>query len=290
MPLCTPWIDGEDVADCCSVDDASDTTIFDQAAEVASELLFNLSLRRFPGICERTVRPCRTGCACPWQVLEGSGYVIWNWNLYNPLYGWGSWNWGNCVGGWENGCGCAPLSRVLLAGYVQSVTEVLIDGDVVDPDTYRVYNHRWLVRVRPSADDQMKVWPGCQAMDLPETEHGTWAVTYTYGRDVPVSGQAAAAELACEIYKQCQNLPCKLPANTVRVARQGIVAERPVWLGWGFERGGRSLPRGWHSGMPQVDAFLNAFNPSGLQRTPLIWSPTARLRYAQEVGSAPETS
>lgn len=280
MRLCSAWLDGSDVADCCSVEDASDPSIFDSAAEVASEILFNLSLRRYPGICERTVRPCRTGCGCPWQILS-RGYVIWNPNWIGP---WGGPGWScssDVYGAW---CGCQPLSRTLLAGYVQEIVEILIDGAVVDPNTYRVDRHRWLVRTRELDTDPFPNWPGCQDLTLPETETGTWAVTYTYGNTPPASGVDAAAELACEFYKQCNGQPCALPKNTSRVIRQGIVVEKPAFTSWGFERGGRSIPRGWQTGMPKVDAFLNASNPTGLTRLPIFWSPAASLKYAQPVG------
>lgn len=279
MTLCDPWLDGSDVAVCCDIDEASDPTVLDGAAAIASEILFQLSLRRFPGICERTVRPCRTGCGCPWQILS-RGHIIWNPAGLDPLYGFGYGFW-SCDG---DACGCRPLSRVLLAGYVQEIVEIVVDGDVVDPNTYRVDQHRWLARVREHESDPWPHWPGCQDLTLPETEDGTWAVTYTYGAEVPQAGVMAAAELACEIYKQCNNEPCKLPKGTTRIARQGIVAEKPAFASWAFEKGGRSLPRGWHSGMPSVDAFLSAYNPSGLTRVPIFWSPTHYLRYAQPVG------
>lgn len=283
MNLCSPWITGADVAECCSADDASDTTIFDSAAEVASELLFNFSLRRYPGICERTVRPCRTGCGCPWQVLS-RGHIIWNpyWpNMWNGLGMWG------CGDG--DSCGCQPLSRVLLAGYVREITEVVIDGTVVDPNTYRVDRNRWLVRTREHPDDDWPHWPGCQDMTLPEDQHGTWAVTYTFGEDVPAAGAAAAIELACEIYKQCKGEPCKLPANATRVIRTGVVVEKPSFAPWAFQRGTGRIPRGWQTGMPAVDAFLSAYNPGGLTRAPIFWSPAAPLRYAPPVGLDPGT-
>jgi hypothetical protein len=176
------------------------------------------------------------------------------------------------------------LSRVLLGGYVQEVTEVVINGDLVDPDTYRVDDRKWLTRVRPSADDEVLRWPGCQNLDLPETEEGTWAVTYTYGKDVPASGINAAIALACEIYKQCTNQKCALPANTTRVLRQGIAVEKPAFISWGFEKGGRSIPRGWKTGIPAVDAFLNAYNSTGLIRVPIAWAPSTPLRYAPSLG------
>ncbi len=175
---------------------------------------------------------------------------------------------------------------MLLAGRVQEITEVLIDGVVVDPATYRVDQRRWLTRVRVDASDEsFEHWPACQNMDLTDDQPGTWSVTYTYGQEVPVAGQAAAVELACEIYKQCNQQACALPKNTVRMTRQGISAERPSFIGWGFEKGGRTIPRGWRTQMPNVDMFLNAYNPTGLVRIPIVWTPTSYLQYAPTLGS-----
>lgn len=276
---CQPWIDGAQVAECCTAEDCDSPGLFDQAAEIASELLYQYSARQFPGLCTRTVRPPNpTICGCPWQVLS-RGHIVWNPNFYWNNYGyWGSW--------WCNGStfGCRPVSRVLLAGFVQEILEVVIDGAIVDPDTYRVDYHRWLTRVEPVETDEWPHWPGCQNMLLPETEEGTWAVTYTYGREAPVSGQDAAIELACEIFKQCNSQRCALPVNTTRLARLGIVMEKPAFISYAFEKGGGSIPRGWKTGMPKVDAFLNAFNPAGLIRQPIVWTPTSYLRYAPELG------
>src|SRR5260221_14608836 len=138
MNLCSPWISGADVAECCNVEDASDSSVFDASAEVASEILFNLSIRRYPGTCERVVRPCWVGCGCPWQVLS-RGYIVWNPYWLNAWGGYGSWAWG--LDGYDQSCGCRPLSKGLLAGYVNEIVEVLIDGAVVGPNTYRVDNH-----------------------------------------------------------------------------------------------------------------------------------------------------
>ena len=273
--VCTPWIDGQDVVTCCDAD-VSNPADLDPYADAAGDLLFELSARLFPGICSDTVRPCRTRCGCPWQILS-RGHIVWNPNVLDPYYGW--WNCGA-----DQQCGCFPLSRVLLAGYVTAVSEVKIDGDIVDPDTYRVDENQWLTRVRLTPDDPVAVWPGCQDMSLPDTEHGTFSVTYTYGRDVPQAGVLAASQLACEMWKQCNGLECRLPQGTARVIRAGVVVERTPFISWGFERGGRSIPRGWNTGMPLVDAFLNGYNPTGLAREPVFWSPTSYLEYAQKLG------
>jgi hypothetical protein len=276
MTLCTPWIDGDDVAACCVIEDATDSSIFDVAATLASELLFEFSGRLFPGVCETTVRPCSTSCGCPWQILS-RGYVIWNPQGIDPLFG--GW-WCN-----DESCGCAPLSRVLLAGQAREITEVKVNGDIVDPDTYRLDQGRWLTAVRELDTDPVHVWPGCQNQDLPDDQPGTFSVTYTYGLDVPESGRMAAEELACEIYKSCNGQKCQLPAGTTKVTRTGVTVERPLFYSWGWERGSRTRPKGWNTGMPRCDLFLNAYNPSGLLRRPVFWSPARRGRYAPTLGT-----
>jgi hypothetical protein len=271
--LCSDWITGDDVAGCCEVDYGTDPSVFDAAAQMAQEILFQFSGRQFPGLCTSTVRPCSQWCRCPWQILS-RGHIVWNPNTWGPWFGW------YC--GDDIPCGCMPIDRVILSGYAVSITEVLIDGVAVDPATYRLDDHRWLTRMRDPADpDTPLFWPNCQTLDLPETEPGTFAITYVHGRDVPLTGQAAAIELGCEIYKACANLgDCKLPKGVVRLARQGVVMEKTPFAMWGYEFGKRGrLQRGWQTGMAQVDVFLNAYNTSGIQRVPVIWSPAANLRF-----------
>jgi hypothetical protein len=273
---CAPWITGLDVADCCTVecDDPSD---FDSAAGLASDLLFELSGRRFAGECSTIVRPCVPTCGCPWQILS-RGHIVWNPNYDDWWFGW----WCD-----DTTCGCTPLSRVLLSGYpVQEVTEVLIDGVLVDPATYRLDNHRWLTRVRDPADlDTVLVWPGCQNLDMENTEVGTFSVEYNFGEAPPAIGQAAAAELACELFKACNGSACQLPKGVVRVARQGVTLEKTPFVSWGYVTGKRgNLQKGWSTGLALVDAFLNAYNPGGLVRQPVFWSPATKGRFAQSYG------
>lgn len=266
---CTDWLTSEDVAACCNAD-ASDATVFDAVAEAAQDLLFELSARLFPGSCSRTVRPCRTNCGCGWQVLS-RGHIVWSGREWL------------CD---DSPCGCSSLSRVHLAGYATAVSEVKIDGDVVPSDTYRLDDHGWLTRVRDPADvDTPLWWPGCQALDRDDDQDGTFSVTYTYGLQVPESGVQAAAQLACELYKACNNETCALPTGTTRVIRQGVTIERAAFVSWGFQAGGRGVPRGWRTGMSLVDAFLNAYNPAGLLRQPVFWAPSSSRRFPARLGT-----
>ena len=286
---CQPWTSSQSVWECCG---QPMTTIgegsgaeecpvdMSQFAYEASQVLYELSGRQFAGACEKTVRPCGRGW-CGFQVLS-RGYVVWNPYWWNPYWDGMSWWYQG-----SNACGCRPLDRIKLNGYpVREVTEVLIDGAVVDPSTYRLDERRWLSRVPdPLEPDVGLRWPACQEMGLPDTMAGTFSVSYRYGQDPPLLGVHAAAQLGCEIYKQCSGAECALPTGTSRVTRQGIVIEKLAFATWGFTptaraRGGRAS--GWNTGMPLVDAFLNTYNTSGLKRRPVFWAPGRA--YARAVG------
>lgn len=280
---CTAWTTSEDALMCCGADVGSDASVMDDHVIAASQILFELSGRQFSGLCEKTVRPCRTDCSCGFQVLS-RGHVVGPWD-------WGS-GWGWMGSFWGCGdvdpCGCQPLSRVLLSGFpVREVTEVKIDGSIVDPDTYRLDNHRWLTRVRDPADPStVLLWPSCQALDLPDTETGTFSVTYTYGQNAPLLGAQAAGVLACQLYQLCvtgASGECEIPANAVRVTRQGVTIDKSATISWFFGRRGTGRDAGWGTGIPLVDAFLNSLNPKGLQQRPRTWSPDGP-KYARTLG------
>lgn len=253
----TAWTTSDAVADCCEILDGTDPSVFDPYVDIASQVLFMYSGRLYRGLDSKTVRPlCRPGCACG-QVLS-RGHVVparrtWDW-------------WGECSGP------CDP-SRVLLSGYpVRSVTQVKIDGAVLAATEYRVDRYRWLVRLN---DER---WPSCQDLSLEDTETGTWSVTYTFGQNPPLAGQEAAKELACQLYRSCNNdESCAIPQGAVRLTRAGVTIERGVF---------RKDPKtgAWATGMLNVDIFLNSVNPAGLVRRPMVWSPTSRMRFARKVG------
>lgn len=256
---CTAWTTGEDVAACCSVETSSGA-IFDDAADAASQLLFELSGRQFSGQCgPRTVRPGCDGCWCGYQILS-RGYVIGPWDYGYPLY-----LCDTCL------LACDP-SAVKLAGYpIREITGVKINGDTVPVDDYTLMNNRYLVRL----DGQR--WPAMQNLTDPDTEDNTFSISYTYGMSPPALGMMAAAQLGCELYKACSGDTCALPNGTTRVIQQGIVIEKLAFTNWAFR------DRSWRTGLPLVDAFLSAYNPAGIKRRPVFWAP-GRHQYAQSYG------
>jgi hypothetical protein len=265
---CQAWVDSQDVAgQAGNPVDANDVPVdLIQYAIEASEILYMLSGKQFPGTCEKTVRPpCATDrFGCSTQVLSRGHLINWDGSTWNG-----------------SPCGCQALSRVLLSGYpVWEITQVKIDGVVVDPSEYRLDDYRWLIRKGDPVTGAANRWPACQRLDLDDTENGTFAVTYKFGAEPPLIGKAAAAELAAQLYKAANGQECSLPSGTTRVVRQGIVIELLAFSAWGLQDGI------WRTGLKAVDAFLNTYNPTNARRRPVFWSPASTLRYARPVGSS----
>ncbi len=263
---CASWISGDDVAACCSIEAGTDPTVFDEVAVEASMVLYELTGKQFSGLCENTVRPCREGCGC-WFFARP-------WLYWNDFYWWG----GETI--WDNyreRCGCGVLHQVKLAGYpVREIEEVKIDGDVIDPSTYRLDRWRYLVRLDdPGPPVRKRRWPSCQNLALDDTEPSTFSITYSFGVDPPLLGINAAAELACQLYRACPGVDggdCNLPAGVTRVERQGLTFDREQILG---------ALSGGNSGLLTVDTFLTTYG--GRRRPAAVWSPD-RPSFPRRVG------
>ena len=247
-----------EVSLCCDGFDTATTEEQDAAIWGASEILFQISNRVYSGECSaENVRPCNQGCGCWGLWSEGIGFV-WEWDRTAARW--------SCEG---KTCGCSPTSDVVLSGVpIREITEVLIDGVPLDPDEYALMEPNRLVRMRDVTDPKRRlVWPGCQIMDLPETEPGTFAISYTYGADPPQSGRAAAAALACELFKACggETGECALPENVTRVVREGLTMES-VGLAAGAIKAGTT-------GILDIDAFVGIFAGYGSSGRSSVWSP-----------------
>lgn len=268
---CSVWITGDDVAACCSTSVGSDTALLDLVAAEASMAMWELSGRQFTGLCERTVRPCRDTCGCFGQSAS-LGMGPWYWSTV--YYGGSAGSWRNECG---DTCGCSPLSKVRLSGYpVVDITEVKIDGAVVDPAGYRLDKWRYLIRLSdPGPPVVARAWPGCQDLSLDDTQAGTFSVSYEYGVDPPQLGKDAAAALACQLWLACNGADCKLPTGTTRVTRQGITVERGLLINWFNPQ--------QSTGIVAIDLFLAAYWRNRAWRRPAVWSPDVQ-QFARKVG------
>jgi hypothetical protein len=184
--------------------------------QVSTDILFELTGRQFPGIHTDTVRPCsQLGpvAAAPWVAgLPGM-----------PAANRGAW--GFCGCNRMRSCGCYRLSEIRLPGFpVVDITEVRVDGVVLDAAEYRVDDRRYLVRL-PDENGDPQGWPCCQRLDQPVTDQHTFQIVYRYGTAAPAGGTASAAVLACEYLLACSpdtSEQCRLPRGTTNVNRQGL--------------------------------------------------------------------
>lgn len=274
---CAPWINGDDVARYDpSLGVGTATWELDDVAAVASGLMYEISGRQFPGVCQKTVRPCRRACSCWGGPAFGLGPFYWTSSAVSGYgYGWGWWNEDG-----EGGCGCGTESYIRLSGYpVREILAVKIDGNVLDPSEYRLDERRFLIRLADltTSPPTGRVWPACQDLSLPDTQPGTCSVEYTYGIDAPPIGRWAAAQLAAELWKAFPGNQgeCRLPSRVTRVARAGVTMERLLPTA--------DLLRSGGTGLQFVDSFIAQVNPRKLRRRAAVFTPDVQ-RFGKRVG------
>jgi hypothetical protein len=256
----------------CSHLASLDPAVAEIIEDAAVAYLWNWTGKQF-GTCEITLRPCRQSCFDDWTTYRGTRWQ----GVQLPWYG----GWGGAgpvnpalIGGqWYNlpcgscgdECSCGPVRQIDLPGPVSSVTEVVIDAVALPTSSYRVDNHRWLVRL--DGED----WPLCQNMNAdPATDLDTFAVTYLIGTSVPAGGQIAAGKLACEMAKaQCGGSGCQLPQRLQTITRQGVTM--------GILDSMESLYAEGSTGIWMVDSWVASINGPARKRGPgRVASPDVR--------------
>ncbi len=255
LPTCPEWVADADPNSAQGKAQA-------RAAAMAIGLLWRLTARVF-GVCEVTVRPCfrPPDESTTYRGHGAAGPSYWPGLLAGQWY-----NTGPC--GCSSRCDClVPDSMLSLPGPVVSVLEVRVDGEVVDPATYRIKDNRWLIRIDGT-------WPQDQDIQAADTEIGAFVVRYRKGVAVPLDGQYAAGDLACELLRGMNGGACALPARAVSVARQGVdvqLLDPAQYLDAGM------------TGIPSVDQWVKSTNPGKAYSRPRVFNPdtmgrTSRIR------------
>lgn len=256
----TSWVDVAGVQGCGQC-----ATIEDELATrmglIASELLYVLSGRQFPGAVTRTVYPCgrRTRFDAPLTPLQDVAFPHTDGVTV-----------GVCGCHFVKGvsdCTCPGVDAISLGGTpITAVNQVVVDGAVLADTAYEVRDFSWLVRIDGDG------WPCCQDLDTP------WYVDFTFGQAPPESGVFAAEVLACELALACAgDGACKLPKRVQTITRQGMTA---VLLDpFAFLEQGRT-------GIMEVDLFLVSFNPAGLDEDAFVLSPDIKRPIFQRTWEA----
>lgn len=251
-----------------------------EAAAAASEILFVRSGRIFTGKCGPvTVRPVARPTDMDARTWLGAGGGAWGYNA-----SWGSCNYyGLGAGGVASHYGCTNPPEIELGAYpVNEIIQVLIDGTVIPSNEYELRDHKTLVRIIPTPSytpTECFGWPTCQIQDLPDSQEGTFSVTYTFGQD-PGSG----GRMACKALAQCFALAHlgvsdAFPMRTTQIQRQGITAQVTDVID--------ILSKG-ALGIYEVDSWIASVNPTKQTRQSTVWSPDLgrprRTRYPSMPG------
>lgn len=220
-----------------------------RAVALASSTLQRLTGGRVSN-CPIIVRPCKP------DAYHRQTHMI-------PIYG-GSFTPAlNHLGQWVNSCGCnTPCAcdvscEVKLPPPATRVEEVRVDGQVLPATDYRLDRNRLVYTGTGECP-----FPATQDLSLPDTEEGTFSVTYLNAYPVDSLGAYAAGVLAMEYAKACSGTKCRLPAGVTSVMRQGVTME----IASGAFPGGLT-------GIREVDSFIAMWNPGGLQRGSTVYSP-----------------
>ena len=195
------------------------------------------------GACPVTIRPCpdkpRCGCVFAPHIRDGRWF-------------------NNC----SHGSPCAPLSEIDIPGPVGYIDSLMIDGVGIDLSTgdWRLDDGHLLVW----QGDGPSPIPSYQNLNLPDTEPGTWSITYSRSYPVLLDGRIAVANLALEFAKACEPKgKCSLPRGVTSVVRNGVTFSLESGL---FTNG--------LTGIDVVDQYILKWAPPGSPaRTAQVFDP-----------------
>ena len=236
-----------------------DLDLLDEAMLVASDVLWNLTGRKWAGVCTDTIRP-----QAQWRNFDGPRRW-WPSVVSGTTYPWG---WCSCHRGRETGCASVPEIRLPSGPVVPDAITVKIDG--LEFFDFRLDDHRFLVRTDGEG------WPCCQNLLLDDSEDGTWSVTYDFGRRPPIGGRRAAASLGCELAMLASpdlTDRCRIPKRATGINRQGVTLNLQD-VAANFKDG--------VTGLPEVDLWVTSETLGAKRRRMSVMIP-GRWRSSRRV-------
>lgn len=246
---CEPW----PAVWCCDLTGATPAAT-GMALQAATEVLWGLSGRQFGECIVNDLRPCRSECGI-FNFYDRPEWAGWGWP--RPALIAGQWYNLGCGGSCSGGCSCNTVEEFVLPVQASRIVQIVIDGEVLPTGSYRMDNFRYVVRTDGGQ------WPWCNDLSI-DFGPGAWSVTIAVGKEVPITGQLAVGELACEIIKMCAFEDCALPTNARRITRQGVTVDTPEITA--------KLQNG-AMGLEYVDMFVATFNPNRLASRSKSYSP-----------------
>jgi hypothetical protein len=182
---------------------------------------------------------------------------------------------GPCPDVWRppGGCRCSHASVCSCPWYpsielrsqpVVAVSEVRVDGAILASSAWRLGDPgdaRMAGRVFRIDGGS---FPCCQDIALGVDQPGTSQISYTWGPGPPAGADHMTQVLACEFTKAWTGGKCRLGRGFTSITRENLTATKadPTQLA--------ALGL---TGLPEVDAWVVAVNPGGVDRPPKVLNP-----------------
>ena len=212
----------------------SDSPYADDACQMASNVLWAMSGRKYSGITTVTERYITSLDAFRYGGVSSKTFfpTLINGSVENvPVEDWRD-------SAYQSD-GSSSLSRIKLRGKpVQEIHLVrsIYTGTIIEPDTYYVAEHASIIAYKGTP------WPP-----------GNLEITYTYGMKPPVAGRQAARVFATELINLWEGNDCALPDRITSISRQGVsytVLDNQDFLD------------NMRIGIYSIDLFLKTANPA----------------------------
>lgn len=216
---CEPFATLADVlaAPCgCAYTEGDDGELIEDLIDEASDFLYVASGGRVHGVCERTVWPVSDRSCGPDRFGAWSSHSVPGWIVDDAI----------------------PL-----AGPSTTILEIIIDGEVLDPTEYGLYNGNNLFR-------RQRAWPTYNDIAKLPGEDGTFTIRFTFGDPIDRITTQATVELVCQMMNDAQvlsRLRGITSANVQGVSVSLDAAEEALALG-----------------IPSVGRFLDRYAPRGI--------------------------
>ena len=223
----------------------SDSEYADDACQMASNILWAMSGRKYSGITTVTERYITAIDSFQYQGSSAKNFSpqLASGQVYNVP----SEDWNDSA---YQSDGTSSISRIRLRGKpVQEIHLVrsMYNGLIVDPDNYYIAEHSTLIAYKGTP------WPP-----------GNLEVTYTYGIRTPTAGRHAARLFAIELVKLWEGDDCALPDRVTSVSRQGVsytILDNQDFL------------ENMRTGIYAIDLFIKTANPAKALAPSKVFSP-----------------
>jgi hypothetical protein len=227
------------------------TEFTEEAAQVASNLLWAMSGRKYTGetvVTERYTCTLRNNRMGPSDRTNSP--VLFGGDVYNiPSGDYDEYS-------ELTADGMSPESRIRVRG--RPVTRIISmrnrNGVILDPSSYYLVDHS-TIQIKAGT-----AWTPCNV-----------EITYAYGVPVPVAGKMAARKLAIEFARLWSgDEMCELPQRVTSVSRQGVsytILDNQEFIDE------------LRTGLYEIDLFLKVVNPDNARRKSKVFSvDTPRAR------------